>query len=277
MTEITNNLFSMEGRVAIVTGAAGMLGCQFTRTLMSAGAKVVVADIRKEAAKRLADKTVKDTGGEALGLGVDVSSKAEVGRMVAEVLERWGRIDVLVNNAAVDPKFDADRAHLQSQRFEEYPLELWQQSLGVNLTGVFLCAQAVGTVMVQQHGGVIVNVSSTYGIVAPDQRLYQQEQETEQTHFKPVDYAVTKAAVAHLTRYLAAYWAGKNIRVNTLTPGGVLNKQEGEFVRKYALRTPLGRMAEKEELCGALLFLASDASSYMTGANLVVDGGWTAW
>lgn len=277
MTNLIENIFNLAGRVAILTGGAGMLGRQYTRILLEAGAKVVIADLRAEAAEQAAQQAMNEVGGEALGLGVDVSRKDDVQQLVERVLEQWGRIDILINNAAIDPKFDVDVAKLQSYGFEEYPLFLWQQSLDVNLTGAFLCAQAVGKVMVKQGGGVMVNICSTYGLVAPDQRLYQRENELEQTLFKPVSYAVTKAGIAHLTRYLATYWGNKNIRVNTLTPGGVYNAQDEEFVRNYAARTPMGRMAKKDEMCAALLFLVSDASSYMTGANLVVDGGWTAW
>ena len=148
----------------------------------------------------------------------------------------------------------------------------------MNLTGAFLCCQAVGKVMVGQGRGAIVNVSSTYGLVAPDQRLYRRDGEDQQKLFKPASYAVTKAGIAHLTRYLAAYWGGHNIRVNTLTPHGIFNAQDEQFLRQILrARTPLGRMADKDEMNGALLFLVSDASSYMTGANLIVDGGWTAW
>jgi NAD(P)-dependent dehydrogenase (short-subunit alcohol dehydrogenase family) len=197
--------------------------------------------------------------------------------MVAGVEKRYDRLDILINNAAIDPKFDATVAAQQANTFEEYPLELWQQSLDVNLTGAFLCSQAAGRVMVRQRRGVIVNISSTYGLVAPDQRLYRAEAEREQKLFKPAAYAVTKAGIAHLTRYLAAYWGDKSIRVNTLTPGGVFNSQDEGFVTRYASRTPLGRMARQNEMNGAMLFLVSDASSYMTGANVVVDGGWSAW
>jgi NAD(P)-dependent dehydrogenase (short-subunit alcohol dehydrogenase family) len=271
------SMFDLSGRVAILTGGAGMLGRQYARTLLEAGAKVVVADRDAAAANDAATRAVAEAGGEAIGWEVDVRLKPSVDAMVAEVDKRFGRLDILINNAAIDPKFDAGVAAQQANSFEEYPVELWQQSLDVNLTGAFLCSQAAGRVMVRQRRGTIVNISSTYGMVAPDQRLYRVEGEREQKLFKPAAYSVTKAGIAHLTRYLAAYWGDKNIRVNTLTPGGVFNSQDDGFVTRYASRTPLGRMARQNEMNGAMLFLVSDASSYMTGANVVVDGGWTAW
>ena len=270
-------LFDLTGRVAILTGGAGLLGKQYTRTLLAAGARVVVADLQADAANAAAQAAVNDAGGESLGIGVDIARPADVERMVAAALDRWGRIDILVNNAGIDPKLDAAVVQQLANTFEDYPLALWQQSLDVNLTGAFLCCQAVGRVMVRQKGGVIVNVSSTYGVVAPDQRLYQRDGEAEQTLFKPAAYAVTKAGIAHFTRYLATYWAPHGIRVNTLTPHGVFSAQEEQFVRRYNDRCPMGRMARVDEMNGPLLFLVSDASSYMTGSNLVVDGGWTAW
>ncbi len=269
-------MFDLAGRVVIVTGGAGMLGRRYTRTLLSAGAKVVVADTDRAQANSTAEAASAETGGEAIGWAVDVRHKPEVDQLVASVFERFGRLDVLINNAAIDPKLDSSVAGRLTSSFEDYPLELWQQSLDVNLTGAFLCSQAAGRVMVRQRRGVIVNVSSTYGLVGPDQRIYQRAGH-EQQLYKPAAYAVTKAGIAQLTRYLAAYWGHLGIRVNTLTPGGVYNAQDDEFVVKYSARTPMGRMAEKNELNGAMLFLVSDASSYMTGANLVVDGGWTAW
>lgn len=277
MTKFVEKMFDLSGKVVILTGGAGLLGKRYTRTLLSAGAKVVVADLNAKVARETALDAVNEVEGEALGIGVDVSSKSDVSRMVKEVTQKWSKIDILINNAAIDPKFDADVANLQSYGFENYPLDLWQKSMDVNLTGAFLCCQEVGKVMIEQGSGVIVNICSTYGLVAPDQRLYRSNEEIEQTLFKPVSYAVTKAGIAHLTRYLASYWGRQNIRVNTLTPGGVYNNQEQEFVEKYSFRTPMGRMANKDEMSGALLFLVSDASSYMNGANLVVDGGWTAW
>ncbi len=269
--------FRLGGRVAVITGGAGFLGRQYTRTLLAAGARVVVADLDGSASEQAARDALAESGGEAAGVALDVTRPSSVAAMVRHACERFGAIDILVNNAAVDPKFDAGKAEKNVNTFEDYPLELWQQSLDVNLTGVFLCCQEVGRIMVRQRRGVVVNVSSTYGVVAPDQRLYQRDGEARQTLFKPAAYPVTKAAVAHLTRYLAVYWADHGIRVNTLTPHGVANSHDEQFLRRFADRSPLKRMAAPHEMNGALLFLVSDASAYMTGGNLVVDGGWTAW
>ena len=269
--------FDLSGRVVIVTGGAGLLGREYARALAEAGAHVVVADINGPDAGRLASEVTTQTRVAALGLHTDVSDKSSVQAMVARTLSTFGRLDALVNNAGLDPKFDAQHAGEHVNAFEDYPLELWNQGLAVNLTGMFLCAQAVARPMLNQGKGVIVNVSSTYGLVGPDQRLYERDDAAAPRMYKPVVYSVTKSAVLGLTRYLATYWAGKNIRVNALTPGGVFNDHDPGFVERYSHRSPLGRMADRSEYCGALLFLVSDASSYMTGANLVVDGGWTAW
>jgi 2-deoxy-D-gluconate 3-dehydrogenase len=277
MPELVPALFDLSGRVAVLTGGAGLLGRQYARTLLRAGAHVLIADIDGGAAAREAAAAVDDARGEAMALQVDVTCQQDVSALMEAALERWGRLDALINNAAVDPKADTREDDALSSTFEDLPLARWQHSLDVNLTGAFLCAQAAGRAMVRAGGGVIVNVSSTYGLVAPDQRLYARDGEERQRRFKPASYAVTKAAVAHLTRYLAAYWGPSGIRVNTLTPHGILNGHDSEFVRRFNSRTPLGRMARIDEMNGPLLFLVSDASSYMTGANLVIDGGWTAW
>lgn len=266
-------LFRLDGRVAVITGGAGLLGAEFCRTLATAGASVVVADIDQPAAEALAGALSQD-GLSCLALGVDVSLPESVARMVAATLEAYQRLDILVNAAVVDPKFDPQHGgHTNS--FEDYPLEAWNQALAVNLTGAFLCCQAAVCPMLAQGKGAIINLSSIYGITAPDQRLYQRGAELPQ--YKPVYYPVTKTAVLGLTTYLAAYYAGKNIRVNAISPGGVYNGHDEDFVQVYSARTMLGRMAYKDDMNGALLFLASDASAYMTGANLVVDGGWSAW
>ncbi|HFC09170.1 MAG TPA: SDR family oxidoreductase [Chloroflexi bacterium] len=266
--------FSLEGRVALVTGGAGLLGEQFCHTLAAAGAAVAVVDLSPEGARRVAEG-IQAAGDQAHPYTVDITDPAAVRAAVDDIRTRWGRLDVLVNSAALDPKVSAEGAVRSSSAFEDFPLETWRQALDVNLTGMFIVTQAVVRVMSQQGKGSIINICSTYGLVGPDQRIYQKPGQPPQ--FKPVYYTVTKAAVLGFTRYLATYYAGTEIRVNALTPGGVYNRQDEAFVQAYSARTVLGRMARKDEMNGALLFLASDASSYMTGANLVVDGGWTAW
>lgn len=277
------DLFDLTGRVALVTGGAGLLGTQFCQTLASAGAHVVVADVEENSAADLVETLnarwpvtgKKPDDPRAIAVRTDVTSEGSVGRMVAATLEAFGRLDILVNSAALDPKFDPQHTGAHTNAFEDYPLQAWNQALQVNLTGMFLSCRAAVAPMLSQGKGVIVNVSSIYGVVGPDQRIYQRE--GEQPQYKPVYYSVTKAGVLGLTRYLATYYAGHNLRVNALTPGGVYNNHDEGFVQAYSARAVLGRMAEKDEMNGALLFLASDASAYITGANLIVDGGWTAW
>ena len=268
-------MFDLTGRVALVTGGAGLLGQQFCRTLAEAGASVAVVDINQQAADSFADQ-LNQAGHQALSIPTDITDPESVQDMVDKVLQKYKRLDILVNSAALDPKFDKEHASKQgANAFENYPLEAWNQALGVNLTGMFLCSQAAVEPMLEQGNGVIINICSTYGLGGPDQRIYQREGQPPQ--YKPVTYTVTKAGVLGFTKYLATYYAGKNLRVNALTPGGVFNDHDDDFVEAYAARTVIGRMADKTEMNGALLFLASDASSYMTGANLIVDGGWTAW
>lgn len=271
------NSFRLDGEVVIITGGVGLLGKEYSRAVAEAGGIPIVADINADEAMEVAKKVGAETGAKTLGWYVDVTDKDSVKALVRKILKQFGRIDGLVNNAALDPKLEGLHAKKHTHSFEDYPLELWNQSLAVDLTGMFLCAQAVAPAMISAGKGSIVNVSSTYGLVGPDQRLYQKNDSKAPTSFKPVTYSVTKSAVLGLTRYLATYWAGKGLRVNTLTPGGVYNNHDDEFVQHYSFRTPLGRMAKKHEYNAALVFLLSDASSYMTGSNLVIDGGWTAW
>jgi len=266
--------FDLTGRVALVTGGGGLLGRQFCHALAQAGASVAVLDIAADAAQAVADE-IRAQGGRALALPADITDPDQVQAAVQRILDTWGRLDILVNSAALDPKVSAEGAVRSSSAFEDFPLEVWEQALKVNLTGTFLVTQAAARVMRDQGRGSIINIASTYGLVGPDQRIYQKPGQPPQ--YKPVYYTVTKAAMLGFTRYLATYFAGTGIRVNTLTPGGVYNHQDPDFVAQYAHRTVLGRMAEPHEMNAALLFLASDASSYMTGANLIVDGGWTAW
>jgi NAD(P)-dependent dehydrogenase (short-subunit alcohol dehydrogenase family) len=266
--------FNLQGQVAIVTGGAGLLGRQFCRTLAEANAQVMVADLNESTACGVADE-IRAAGYTAEGVGVDVTSPDSTRAMVAAAVKTFGRVDVLVCSAALDPKFEPQHQGQHGNTFEDYPLESWRQALDVNLTGMFLSAQAAVQPMLAQNHGVIINICSTYGLVGPDQRIYEKPGQPQQ--FKPVYYSVTKSGVLGLTRYLATYYAGKNIRANALTPGGVFNNHDDIFNENYSYRTVVGRMAHLDEMNGAMLFLASDASSYMTGSNLVVDGGWTAW
>ncbi len=269
--------FNLKDRVAIVTGGVGLLGAEFCKTLAEAGAAVAVVDLNGEAADKVANVLVKD-GYKAMGFTVDITKPDSVNAMVNAVIENFGRLDILVNSAALDPKFDPDAAAkgIAPGAFEDYPLEQWNAALNVNLTGMFLVTQAcVKQMNAQGKKGSIINICSTYGLNGPDQRLYIKD--GKRVAFKPVYYTTTKAGVMGFTKYLAAYYAETEIRVNALTPGGVFNNHEDYFVKNYSAKTILGRMAKKDEMNGALLFLASDASSYMTGNNVIVDGGWTAW
>ncbi len=269
--------FDLTERVAVVTGGVGLLGAEFCRTLAEAGAAVAVVDLN-DSASQAAAQSLTNSGYKALAFPADITQPASVNAAVEKVLSAFGRIDILVNSAALDPKFDpaAVSKGITPGAFEDYPLDLWNSALNVNLTGMFLMTQACVKPMLE-HGkkGSIINICSTYGLNGPDQRIYVKE--GERVAFKPVYYTVTKAGVLGFTKYLAAYYAETEIRVNALTPGGVFNNHEEYFVKNYSAKTILGRMARKDEMNGALLFLASDASSYMTGNNLVVDGGWTAW
>jgi NAD(P)-dependent dehydrogenase (short-subunit alcohol dehydrogenase family) len=268
--------FDLTGQVAVVTGGAGLLGYEFCRTLAEAGAQVILADLDEQAAVRAAE-ILHSAGLKVYPVGMDVTSKASVGEMVARAVRQFARLDILVNSAALDPKFDPQHQGGHSQSFEAFSVEAWNQALSVNLTGAFLCCQAAAQPMLEQGHGVFINICSTYGLVGPDQRLYERQGEQGPRQYKPVYYSVTKAGILGLTRYLATYYAGKNIRANALTPGGVYNNHDDVFLKAYSARAVMGRMAQRDEMNGALLFLASNASSYMTGANLVVDGGWTAW
>jgi 2-deoxy-D-gluconate 3-dehydrogenase len=269
--------FDLTGRVAIVTGGVGLLGAEFCKTLAEAGAVVAVVDLNASASQAVVD-TLTKSGYKAQAFAADITQSDSVNAMVDNVLSAFGRIDVLVNSAALDPKFDPDavKKGITPGAFEDYPLDQWNSALNVNLTGMFLITQAcVKPMLAQGKKGSIINICSTYGLNGPDQRIYIKD--GERVAFKPVYYTVTKAGVMGFTKYLAAYYAGTEIRVNALTPGGVFNNHEDYFVKNYSAKTIVGRMAKKDEMNGALLFLASDASSYMTGNNVVVDGGWTAW
>jgi 2-deoxy-D-gluconate 3-dehydrogenase len=260
--------------VALVTGGSGFLGKQFSEALSEAGASVVVADINKADAEELAD-SLSNTSSSSLGVGFDVTDPDSVNSLMEKTLSNFGRLDILVNSAALDPKFEGTKTDQHITSFEEYPLQSWREAIDVNLTGMFLTCQAGAKVMKENGKGSIINICSTYGITGPDQRLYESLGEPQL--YKPVYYSVSKAGVLGLTRYIATYYEGTEIRCNALTPGGVEREHDQVFKEAYGKRTVLGRMAYPHEMKGAVVFLASDASSYMTGTNLIVDGGWTAW
>jgi NAD(P)-dependent dehydrogenase (short-subunit alcohol dehydrogenase family) len=267
--------FRLVGKTALVTGAAGLLGEHHCRALARAGAQVVCADVSEAAVTELSGALTQAYGLRCLGVRLDVTDKASVEGVRDQVVDAFGSLDVLVNNAAINDKFESPELAKEQSRFENYPLEMWRRSIDVNVTGVFLCAQVLGQLMADQGSGSIINIASTYGVVAPDQKLYRRPDGT-QDFFKSAAYPTTKGAVLAFTRFLAAYWGDRGVRVNALSPGGVFQDQEPHFVANYAAKTPLGRMARPDDYEGAIVFLASDASRYMTGANLVVDGGFTA-
>lgn len=269
-----DDLFDLTGKAAVVTGGAGILGTEFCRALAAHGASVAVVDIDEEAATALAQRLRAEQDVEAMAVRCDVSTPASVEAMVDEVVAAFGQIDILHNNAATKSD-DLDAFYAPD---DEYALPEWRKIMAVNLDGMFLVAREVGTQMIEQGtGGSILQTASIYGLVGPDERVYEGSQYRGHEIRNPAVYAASKGGVVALSRHLATTWAEHDIRVNTLVPGGVESGQNGTFQENYGKRVPLGRMAEREELVGAVVYLASEASSYVTGQHLVVDGGLTAW
>jgi NAD(P)-dependent dehydrogenase (short-subunit alcohol dehydrogenase family) len=258
---LTTNLFALDGRLAVVTGGAGQLGGEIARGLAAAGAEVAIFDVVKAAEGKGVSSVV-----------VDVTDRGAIERATSELS---GVPHVLVNAAALDSPPDAPAEEVGP--FEDFPSEAFDEVMQVNVKGTLFACQVIGGRMAEAGRGSIVNVSSIYGMLSPVQELYDFRRAGGETFFKPVAYSVSKSALYNLTRYLATYWAKSGVRVNTLTLAGVFNQQPEEFLQAYTARMPLGRLAEAGEVVGPVVFLASDASSYVTGANVVVDGGWSAW
>lgn len=264
-------LFDVSKAVVVITGAAGQLGARYASAFLARGARVAGLDLRPSERNNALSMEHPE---RFRVVAADVTSKRSLLEAAEQIRSDLGAPTVLINNAALDSPPSAPPS--ENGRFEDYPEESWDRVLDVNLKGVFLCCQVFGAEMAAAGSGSIVNISSIYGLVSPDQSLYEYRRQRGEVFFKPVAYAASKSGIYNLTRYLAVYWAKQGVRVNTLTLAGVLNNQDGDFLDAYTGRIPVGRMASADEYDGAILFLASVASRYMTGADLVVDGGWTA-
>ncbi|HHT9158249.1 MAG TPA: SDR family oxidoreductase [Candidatus Brocadiaceae bacterium] len=271
-----NDLFSLDNKVVVITGAAGLLGRQHADAVAQMRGIPVLLDINADAVEHLAADIIAHFGVPASGWAVDITKEAEIEKNSTALLARYGHIDGLVNNAANNPKVEGDGAKNFS-RLENFPVEVWQADMAVGLTGSFLCAKYYGSAIARNpQGGSIVNISSDLGLIAPDQRLYRKTGLPDDIQpVKPVTYSVVKSGLIGLTRYLATYWP--NVRCNALCPGGVANNQDQAFLKEVCSRIPMGRLARPDEYQGAVLFLLSEASSYMTGAILIIDGGRSCW
>jgi NAD(P)-dependent dehydrogenase (short-subunit alcohol dehydrogenase family) len=277
MSETVNrahSLFDLSGRVAIITGGAGLLGYHHGAILAAAGAHVVLLDLAVANPAMRAEQLQLAHGPECLGISMDITQESSIEAAKDQVLAKFGRVDILINNAANNPKVEDQKPGQPWSRLENFPVATWDADIAVGLTGAFLCARVFGQEMVKAGKGVIVNVASDLAVIAPDQRLYRQDGlPDDQQPVKPVTYSVVKTALLGLTRYLSTYWVANGIRVNAISPGGVFNGQPDAFTDKLHSLIPMARMAARDEYQGAILFLCSDASSYMTGQNLIVDGG----
>ncbi len=272
--------FDLTGKTALITGAAGLLGKEHAAALLESGAAVVLTDISEvalAAAKAMLLQVFPS--GQLQTAVLDVSSPEAVSSLSAQLADAGIRIDILVNNAAIDPKVKADAGMIESSRLENFPIEQWNLQIAVGLTGAFLCSQVFGSRMAaDSKGGVILNIASDLSVFSPDQRLYRKPGLPEHLQpVKPVTYSVIKAGLVGLTRYLATYWPDKGVRANAISPGGVFNGQGDDFVMRLSALIPMGRMAVSDEYRAAVQFLCSDASSYMNGQNVVMDGGRSVW
>lgn len=274
---MNNNPVDIQNKVVFITGAFGLIGKQISKAFLQQNAKVILADINKNLATQLEQELSSEFDAtNYLFQIVDITNEESVANAVAATVEKFGRLDVLINNAAIDAKFDKDNiGGVNQSRFENYPIELLRKSVEVNLTGTVIMTQAACKQMLLQGSGNIINVASTYSVVAPNQNLYDFGEGI--ANFKPIDYIASKSFIPNFTRYIATFYSTNNIRCNAIVPHGVLNNHPEPFLHNFSKMSPLGRMCNREELDGPFIFLASNASSYMTGSVLMVDGGWTAW
>lgn len=263
--------YNLENKYAVVTGGAGLLGRQHCLALLELGCNVICADLSDEYLKSFKSKLPNDYINQITFKNLDVTSENEITEFVTSLK----KIDILINNAAIDAKVDSENSLLKDNKFETFEVQKWNHEILVGLTGAMICSKHFGNKMLESGGGVILNIASDLSVISPNQNLYKNEK--GKISYKPVTYSVIKTGLIGLTRYLATYWADKNIRVNALSPGGVYNKQDDNFVTKIEKVIPMGRMANKDEYKSAIQFLCTDASSYMTGQNLVIDGGRTVW
>lgn len=274
------NKLDITGQVCVVTGGGGLLGMKHTEAILEGGGIPVLLDINQGGIKYTKSQTEKEYGPGAVVeyFKTDITDRESLCGVRDALLAKYGHIDVLVNNAANNPKVEGGSKNLGALRFHNFPLEIWEQDIAVGLTGAMLCAQVFGEVMEKQGKGVILNISSDYGLIAPDQRIYRKEGLPEDEQMvKPVSYSVVKHGIIGLTKYLAVYWADKGVRVNTLCPASLKNGQDEEFISKISHLIPMGRMSDPDEYVCTVLYLISDASSYMTGSTVVLDGGRTSW
>lgn len=272
---MAEDIFDVEDKIIVITGGLGNLGRHFSKVLVARGARIAVFDFASDEAMMASQLCDDESAGRLMVCQVDVTVRISLERALKLVEQKWGVPDGLINCAALDSPPDASAE--ENGPFETYPEASWDDVMNVNVKGVFQGCQVIGGRMAEEGRGSIINISSIYGLVSPDQRIYSYRRSDGENFFKPVAYSASKSALYNLTRYLATYWGEKGVRVNTVTFGGVFDNQDKTFVNNYINRVPMGRMAKKEDYEGAVIFLLSKASAYMTGSNLIIDGGWTSW